>query len=178
MATGYSPTVGGVQHAEYVDSSVPYAAGMLYSTVRDLFDWNRALHGGEVFDQPETLARMTTPVIDDYAYGLGVSMLPLGPEPVRAIGHSGGIFGFSTFLLHLPEGDRTIVVLSNVEVPTQPLTFDLARVLHGLPVDLPRQSVGAVLAGVIDAEGIEAGIARYRQIRDTMPRRTTWARTS
>ena len=166
MAQGYTRVGADFEHAAYVDSSVPYAAGMMYSTVRDLFEWTRALHRGVPFERAETLDRMTTPVHDDYAYGLGVSMLPLGSSPVRAIGHSGGIFGFSTFLLHFPDRDRTVVVLSNAEGATQPIALDLARVLNGQPVEPPTRPVGPVLAGVIDADGVEAAVARYRAIRD------------
>lgn len=170
MASGYTRIGAGVQHAAYVDSSVPYAAGMMYSTAQDLVAWTQALHRGEAFENPETLVRMTTPVLDDYAYGLGVSMLPLGPEPVRAIGHSGGIFGFSTFLIHFPDQDRTVAVLANTEASVQPIALDLARILFGQPIEPPTQPVGAALAAVIDADGIDAAVARYRAIRESEPK--------
>ena len=167
MASGYTRVGFDIEHATYVDPSVPYAAGMMYSTARDLVRWTQALHRGEPFERPETLERMTTPVHDDYAYGLGVSMLPVGPTPVRAIGHSGGIFGFSTFLLHFPDTDRTVAVLANTEDSTQPVAFALARVLYGQAVEAPRRPVGPALAAVLDAEGVDAVVARYREIRET-----------
>lgn len=43
----------------------PYAAGMLYSTVRDLHRWKRALHRGAPFRDAGTLARMLTPPVTD-----------------------------------------------------------------------------------------------------------------
>ena len=169
MASGYARVGAGVEHAQYVGPSVPYAAGMMYSTARDLAAWTRALHRGDPFERAETLARMLTPVHDGYAYGLGVSMLPVGASPVRAVGHSGGLFGFSTFLVHFPDEDRTVVALANVEGSVQPLVLDLARVLYGQPVDLPLPPVGPVLADVVEAEGVEAAVARYREIRDGEP---------
>ena len=165
MARGYARVGAGYEHATYLDPSVPYAAGMMYSTAQDLVRWTQALHRGEPFERAETLERMTTPVHDDYAYGLGVSMLPLGPSPVRAIGHSGGIFGFSTFLLHVPDTGRTVAVLANTEGSTQPVAFALMRILHGQTVEPPTRPVGPVLAGLIDADGIDAAITRYREIR-------------
>ncbi len=165
LARGYTRVGAGYEHAAYFDPSVPYAAGMMYSTARDLVTWTQALHRGVPFERAETLERMTTPVLSDYAYGLGISMLPLGPSPVRAIGHSGGIFGFSTFLLHFPDEDRTVAVLANTEESTQPIAFDLARILYGQPVEPPTRPVGQVVAAVLDAEGIDAAIARYREIR-------------
>ena len=35
---------GGYENAPYLDMSVPYAAGSLYSTVEDLYLWDRALY--------------------------------------------------------------------------------------------------------------------------------------
>ncbi|MEM8558738.1 MAG: serine hydrolase domain-containing protein, partial [Bacteroidota bacterium] len=73
MATGYTRNGLDYAHAVYVHPSVPYAAGMLYSTVHDLHRWNRALYGGEVFDDPATLTAMTTPegaaAERDYGFG-------------------------------------------------------------------------------------------------------------
>ncbi len=165
MAQGYARVGAGYQHATYFDPSVPYAAGMMYSTARELVTWTQALHRGAPFEHAETLERMTTPVLSDYAYGLGVSMLPLGPAPVRAIGHDGDIFGFSTFLLHFPDEDRTVAVVANTEGRTQPIAFDLARILYGQTVERPTRPVGLELAAVLDADGIDAAIERYREIR-------------
>ena len=167
MASGYTRVGSGYQHATYLDPSVPYAAGMMYSTARDLVAWTRALHRGEPFARAETLERMTTPVHDGYAYGLGVSMLPLGAAPVRAIGHSGGIFGFSTFLLYFPDADRTVAVVANTEDRTQPIALALAQILYGQEVEAPTQPVGRALEALVKAEGVEAAVARYRQIRET-----------
>ena len=80
----------------------PYAAGMMVSTTGDLLRWTEALHAGDVFENAETYERMTTPVLDGYGYGLGISTQPLGGQTVRAIGHSGGIPGFATMLMHFP----------------------------------------------------------------------------
>ena len=43
-ATGYSKTPAGFVNSSYVDMSVPYAAGSLYSTARDLYKWDRSLY--------------------------------------------------------------------------------------------------------------------------------------
>ena len=161
MARGYSRSLGGFVHAPYFDPSVPYAAGMMYATARALFRWTVALHAGEPFHQPETLDRMTTPVRSQYAYGLGVSDLPVGERPVRAIGHDGDVPGFSSFLVTFPDTDRTIVVLDNAGDRTQPIAMDLARVLYGQPVTLPTPSLSVELVDVIESEGIDAAVARY-----------------
>lgn len=164
-ASGYTDGPNGVQHAPYLDPSVPYAAGMLSSTVRDLFRWTRALHRGEPFQNDATLTRMLTPVLNNYAYGIGVSTLPLGDEAVQMIGHSGGIPGFSSFLLYLPASERTVAVIDNTSRSTQPVALDVARLLSGVAPDAVQQPIGRVLDAVLVADGIDAAEARYREIR-------------
>ncbi len=166
MASGYTRAGDSYEHATYFDPSVPYAAGMMYSTAQDLFKWTQALAQAAPFQNPETLTLMMTPVLEDYAYGIGVTMLPVGPTPVRAFGHSGGTHGFSTFMLHFPDQDRTVVVLANTEGSVQPIALNLARLLYGGTVETPKRPVGLAISRVLEDEGIEAGIARYREIRD------------
>ena len=44
-ASGYAKTPAGYVNAAYLDMSIPYAAGSLYSTVEDLYIWDQALYG-------------------------------------------------------------------------------------------------------------------------------------
>ena len=164
-AKGYTRVGNGYEHAPYFDPSVPYAAGMISSTARDLFRWTRALHSAEPFENRETLEMMTTPVLNDYAYGLGVSDLPVGESPVRAIGHDGDVPGFSAFVVYFPDEARAVVVLDNTGDPTLPVALNVARVLYGQPVEYPQQPIGSLLERVIESEGIKAAVARYRSIR-------------
>jgi len=47
-ATGYGKMPTGFVNSAYMDMSLPYAAGSLYSTVRDLYKWDRALYTDRV----------------------------------------------------------------------------------------------------------------------------------
>jgi CubicO group peptidase (beta-lactamase class C family) len=62
-ASGYRFAANSVdlENADYTDMSWPYAAGALYSTVRDLEKWNEALYTDKVLPQA-ALAKMWTPV--------------------------------------------------------------------------------------------------------------------
>jgi len=51
--------------------SVPHAAGGLFSTVDDLWRWERGLFGGKLLSAA-SLKRMTTPFREGYALGLFV----------------------------------------------------------------------------------------------------------
>ncbi len=59
-ASGYTPDSDGPVNAAYLDMSIPYAAGGLYSTTHDLWRWERALFGGRVLSA-SSLKAMTTP---------------------------------------------------------------------------------------------------------------------
>jgi CubicO group peptidase (beta-lactamase class C family) len=102
MAAGYNYAAGQYENAPYLDTTIPYSAGMMYSTVEDLFRWNYLLHNGAIFKDTKTLKRMTTPFLNNYGYGIGVFYVPVGEDSIMTIGHSGGIFGFSSILNYMP----------------------------------------------------------------------------
>jgi CubicO group peptidase (beta-lactamase class C family) len=111
-ASGYRRTPAGIVNAPYLDMSLPYAAGGLYSTTGDLLTWTRALFGGRLLSAA-SLRKMTTPVPQSpggYAFGLNVQSV--GGRTVMF--HAGGINGFTTTLAYYPDSRVTIAVLSNV----------------------------------------------------------------
>jgi CubicO group peptidase (beta-lactamase class C family) len=113
-ASGYDGGPGGVTNQRYLSFTQPYAAGSLMMTVSDLHRWTRALFGGKVVSRA-SLTRMTTPYVlkngasTGYGYGLGIGNL----RGRRAIRHGGGIFGFATDALYLPDQDVFVAVFSN-----------------------------------------------------------------
>ncbi|MEM6785683.1 MAG: serine hydrolase, partial [Bacteroidota bacterium] len=178
MATGYTRSGLGYAHARYVHPSVPYAAGMLYSTVHDLHRWNRALYGGEVFADAATLTAMTTPegaaADAEYAFGIGSGMQEIGGEERQVYQHSGGIFGFSTQLAYVPADELTVVVLDNAEGSSGQVMMALARTFYGDEVDLPKQPVAQVLTATIEEAatmeaGVEAALAQYEALMANDP---------
>ena len=84
--------------AEVIDSSFPYSAGALYSTVEDLYRWDQALYTDQLIPR-ELLDQMFAPRISVYpdvvgsvAYGYGWFVLDdLGRQ---IVGHGGAIDGF------------------------------------------------------------------------------------
>jgi CubicO group peptidase (beta-lactamase class C family) len=134
-AAGYSPGPGGRVNAGFVHMSIPHAAGALYSTSEDLLRWEQGLFGGKLLT-PASLLKMTTPVKNDYAFGLIVRT----NNGRRTISHNGGIEGFNTALFYYPDDKVTVVVLSNMNGPTaDELTPKLGAMALGLPVLLPSE---------------------------------------
>lgn len=134
-AAGYVAGPHGLQNAGYIDMSVPYAAGGLYSTTADLLRWQRALYEGKLLSADD-LRAMTTPFRSGYAFGLVVSDGPDG----RQFGHDGGIEGFSTLVGYRPAEGISVILLSNVEgSQLDGMGSALFLAARGRPVLLPSE---------------------------------------
>src|SRR5438128_9525983 len=105
-ASGYTPGASRPVNAGYIDMSIPFSAGALYSTTEDLLRWEQGLFGGKLLTAA-SLEKMTTPFKNDYAFGLGVRT----SKGRKVIEHNGGIEGFNTLLAYYPEDKLTIAVL-------------------------------------------------------------------
>jgi D-alanyl-D-alanine carboxypeptidase len=135
-ALGYEPDDTGLVPAAAIDMSVPFAAGAVRSTANDLVRWSRALEGDAILTAASK-ARMYKVEKDDYAYGWVVK----DSDGHRVIGHDGGIDGFETMYLRVPDSDLVIVVWSNnTGVHPQPIAeaaLDVALGGSVAPVDEP-----------------------------------------
>jgi CubicO group peptidase (beta-lactamase class C family) len=131
-ASGYTTGPNGPVNADYIDMSVPFAAGGLYSTTGDLLRWEQGLFGGKVLSDA-SLRKMITPFKGGYACGLTVTTV----NGHSVIEHSGDIDGFDTDLAFYPDDKLTIVVLSNLNgrAPRE-ITGKIASVIHGEKVTL------------------------------------------
>lgn len=132
-ATGYAqPWV----RAAYVDMSVPFAAGALYSTVNDLYHWDEALFTHS-FASSASLMQMFTPQVTwcdgqgtlctasecaaqentctSYGYGWFLYQEAVGQAYVLLIEHSGDIAGFVSSNRYYPDQKLTLIMLSNLE---------------------------------------------------------------
>ena len=134
-ASGYTRDAKGIVNAGYIDMSIPFSAGALYSTTDDLLLWERGLMGGKLLS-PSSLQKMTTPFKADYAFGLGVRTV----NGRKVIEHGGGIEGFNTELAYYPDDKLTVIVLGNLNgtAPEQ-IAKNLAAVVHGEEVSLPAE---------------------------------------
>ncbi len=111
-ASGYAPSATGVVNADYWDMSIPQGAGGLYSTTHDLLKWEQGLFGGRLLT-PASLAVLTTPVRDQYAFGVFVAKA----QGNTTIAHSGGLDGFNTYMAYDPDRRITVIVLGNLNGP-------------------------------------------------------------
>jgi len=134
-AAGYSPGANGPVNAGYIDMSIPFSAGALYSTTEDLWRWEQGLFGGKVLTTA-SLKKMTTPFKNDYAYGLAARTA----HGYTVLEHGGGIEGFNTQLAYDPDGKLAVIVLGNLNgaAPGE-IAGQLMSLLHGETVVLPSE---------------------------------------
>jgi CubicO group peptidase (beta-lactamase class C family) len=134
-AAGYTPAPNGPVNADFLHMSVPHAAGALYSTTEDLLRWEQGLFGGKLLSAA-SLAKMTTPLRNNYAFGLAINTV----SGRKVISHGGGIEGFNTMLAYFPETKLTVAVLANLNgFAPDPIETLLARLAHGETVVLPSE---------------------------------------
>lgn len=173
-ASGYEKNGRRYVNANFIDMSVPYAAGALYSTVEDLYLWDQALYGNNLL-RKETMDLFFTKHISSgggyYAYGWGIGEIRLGntSERVETIGHGGGIDGFNTQLTRIRSDKSFIVLLNNTGgAPLDQMTNAIAAILYDKSYDLPKKSVAYSLADKIDKLGIPVALKYFDRIKDSL----------
>jgi CubicO group peptidase (beta-lactamase class C family) len=165
-AAGYVKTADGYNNAPYLDMSIPYAAGSMYSTVEDLYLWDQALYTDKLLSA-QSKELMYKPFLEDYAYGWVVSnaSFKVNDQPVQIIRHGGGINGFSTIIARFPKEKNMIVLLDNTGQAMGRLSETITKILYNQPYEPPKMSIVATLETTIKEKGIEAGIAQYRDLK-------------
>ena len=126
-ASGYQGSKEGWRNADYLDMTLPYAAGSLYSTVDDLLIWDRALADGKILT-PASRQAMFTDYGHEYGFGWRIDA-DAGHERV---GHGGGINGFSTGISRYPKDGVVAIVLANYNgSPSNSMAENLAGLCAG-----------------------------------------------
>ncbi len=140
---GYQRTANGFQNAQYISMTQPYAAGSLASTVDDLAVWDTAVWGNKLITK-ESLAKAITPHRlangQSTAYGYGWSLGSY--EGHRTVEHGGGIHGFATYVLSMPDDGVYAAILTNgsagPNVSPQRLAIQMAAMAVGQPIEEPK----------------------------------------
>jgi len=152
-AAGYSLAKDDLANASYIDMTIPHAAGALYSTVEDLYLWDRTLYTEKLISK-SSLDKMFTPFKDNYGYGWGISKL-FGH---KRISHGGGINGFTTNISRYTDDDVCIIVLSNFDhSSTGKISRDLAAIVFREKYELPKERIEIK----IDPQIYDAYVGQY-----------------
>lgn len=153
---------GAWQNAPYLSMTQPYAAGSLMSSVDDLAAWDRAVSAGKLVSKASwerifTPYRLSTGATSSYGYGWDIGSF----ENRRMIRHNGGIFGYVSEVLRIPEANLYVAMLTNSDshpVDTGFVVTKIAAAALGTPyrepvaVSLDEAALDS-LVGVYDIDG-------------------------
>lgn len=141
-AAGYAWQGDSLVNASYLDMSIPYAAGSLYSTVEDLLRWEQALYTEKLISR-KSLDEMFTPFRGEYGYGWNNRK----KFDRQALEHEGGINGFNTFISRYPADRLAVIVLSNNEHPSVArIVNELTAIVFGASYQIPQERKAIAVA--------------------------------
>lgn len=188
-ASGYTYGPFGLENAAYMEMDTsPGAAGALYSTVDDMFLWDRALTTDKLLDK-RYRDLMFTPNRDvpevkaaggrahsNYGYGWQIYTRthPVTKLRTKVINHGGAINGFRAIENRLVDDDAFVIVLCNQGDATgasdvwnaiQRLSTELVNVVTDQPYRMPgkrRLTQEQRMHEIVQTEGVEAAIDWFK----------------
>ena len=113
-ADGYAQGENGYYNDDFLSMTQPYAAGSLLSTVDDLYVWYKAVMHYKVISEESLKKATTSNVLNNGSktgYGFGWFLGNIQGSP--RIEHGGGINGYLTASMFLPEEEIFVAVFSN-----------------------------------------------------------------
>lgn len=133
LAVGCCRGRDGAPEPSQQDMSVIQAAGGLWSTVGDLYRFDRALRSDALLGEA---ARRQLFAPRQGTYACGFETAPIHGH--ACLHHSGGANGYVANFLRFPDDDACVVVLSNFAfAPITRISGDLAALLFGIAVPMP-----------------------------------------
>jgi len=121
-----------LQNAHYQLMEPPQGEAGLVTTSRDLYKWDQALYTDRLVSRA-SLDSVFAPGHGDYGYGWFIRTSAPGTVSYQ---HSGGLPGFSCYIMRIPSRHGTIIVLTNLETLGRTVR-DLAAILAGESVVAP-----------------------------------------
>ncbi|MES2773744.1 MAG: serine hydrolase domain-containing protein [Bacteroidota bacterium] len=166
-AKGYNYTSEGYVNADPINMATStYAAGAMYSTVDDLLNWQTALEGDGLLSA-ESRQIFFTPVIGNHAFGLYINKMKNGKT---AIGHPGGINGFSSFLIRFKEDDINVVLLDNSTTHKRGSLDNTGSAIYSIltdqPFEMPKMPITVVLTETYLDKGLQQMLKQYLEIKN------------
>lgn len=170
-ATGYEKNGGEFENSKYIDMSIPYAAGSLYSTVEDLYLWDKALYTNKLLSKKYMdlfFGEYIKAGSGFYAYGWFIGSEEIGNtgERIETISHGGGINGFNTLITRAPSDKSLIVLLNNTGgAPLSEMAQAIRGIMYNKSYDFPKKSVANAFSEKIAVNGMDQALDYYNTIK-------------
>ena len=160
---------GETEKAPQLDESFVIGARGMYSTVDDLYRWNRAVGGDELLSA-ESRTRMFQHGSGKSRYGWSVDTYAVGDGAVGTlVSGYGGTRGAATLTFRLLDDRHLIVLLGNIRrIPLTRIAMNITRVLAGVPAN-PTAPPLKPLYEVLVGRGVDAAVERFVGKRDLPP---------
>ena len=133
-ASGYDNDSGKFFNSMFISMEGPFSAGAMYSTVDDLYKWDRALYSTAILSNASK-TQMFTPVKHNYGFGVGIDTF----QHHYRISHSGGISGFVSELQRYPIDNICVIVLSNDGGNSPAIANGISSILFDAPLPQPNK---------------------------------------
>lgn len=134
-ASGYSQTEKGYRNADYLSLTLPYAAGSIMSTTNDLLKWQNALNSYTLIKKSTYEKAINGSTLNNgksITYGYGLDSEKINGSP--SIQHGGGIFGYTTMGIYLPQEKVFVSGLQNCDCnDISAITTAIAAIAIGKP---------------------------------------------
>ncbi|GAB3900171.1 hypothetical protein GCM10028803_22560 [Larkinella knui] len=166
-AAAYEKKGGGYVNAPYLDMTIPYAAGSLYSTVEDLYRWDQVLYTDKMLSAASKKA-LFTPFQANYAYGWGVGKAKIGQrkDSVLLISHGGGINGFNTQFTRIPTDKHTIILLNNTGgTVLGAMQASILNILYDQPYEKPKKSIATAFRQTLTTASLEKAVQQFAVLK-------------
>jgi CubicO group peptidase (beta-lactamase class C family) len=160
-ATGYDDFGDLDDYAEFVTGD-----GGMYSTVEDLYLFDRALYGGNLVSQV-TLNEMFTPASvragkTTSGFGWNIEDTDAG----KRVWHTGNTAGFRAYLQRQLTNRRVIIMLTNVGNSKRvEISAAINNILDGKPFAYPKRAGAVELEKVYRSSGIDHVLKTYRSLK-------------
>ncbi|WP_166924732.1 serine hydrolase [Flavobacterium poyangense] len=169
-AAGYEKRGTKLINSPYLDMSIPYAAGSLYSTVEDLYLWDQSLYTNKLLSAA-SMELLYKPYInaggESYGYGWFIDEASNGDKAkLKVIEHGGGINGFNTVISRVPADKNLVVLLNNTGgTVLGEMNTAIRAILYNLPYEQPKKSMATELLEVFNTKGLTAGVDTYKKLK-------------
>ena len=142
--------------------------GGLFSTADDLLKWDQALASSDKLVRAKTLMDgLVPPKVAEsestYAFGWNV----VQKDGDTYMWHQGNAGGPRAFLGRRLRDRIAIIILTRGNSRRLEIADAIVNILHGRPFVPPKLSLARRLLAVIDAQGADAALALYEQLRGT-----------
>lgn len=128
-ASGYIWKDGSFHHSDRMEAVIELSDGGLMSTVLDLAKWDMALYGETLLKRSTQEQMWTNARLNDGTaieqYGMGYELRPYKGR--RRIGHIGLIPGFASGFERFPDGNLTVILLTNAEQEGSNIVHNITR---------------------------------------------------